>query len=318
MHLFLSSSDNSSPKSNRRRYFALARAVGEAEAGPGQEPRPSREAVDYGLLVATPKQVEEAARYAIEVARYYVGDLPGGLEGLRGRSVLELGPGTSFASTLLLRCLGAARVAVCDRFLSPFRESFHVPIYRRALELLATEFPGADPGPLERCIRYARYDDADIECIHAALEDFVSLSREPFDVTVSNAVLEHLYHPLRAMRGLANVMKPGAIGIHQVDFRDHRDFDRPLEYLLLDEFSFVELLAAMNGGCGNRIRPRQLSAIIERAGFEVQKFQPVKQASPEYLAGFLPRLRACAESAYCQLPEDDLRVTGGKFILRRP
>jgi hypothetical protein len=104
--LFFSTSDNTFPGRNGRKYFVVAPAQDEAGAESLQgfgSPVPG-DAVDYGLLELTPQQAHEAAQYALRVAQSYVERLPGGRGWLAGRTVLELGPGTSFASALVLAC----------------------------------------------------------------------------------------------------------------------------------------------------------------------------------------------------------------------
>ena len=73
--------------------------------------------------------------------------------------------------------------------------------------------------------------------------------------------------------GTVELTAANGIGLHQVDFRDHRSYDRPLEYLLMDEFSFVELLQQERGGCGNRLRPHQMDGLFRRAGFSEHRFR---------------------------------------------
>jgi SAM-dependent methyltransferase len=316
--LFFSTSDNSPPGRNGRKYFVVAPAVGET-ADPSEAAGASGVAVpvNYGLLEATPQQAREAAEYAIRVAESYTAALPGGRNAITGKSVLELGPGTSFATTLTLACWGAKRIGVADRFLAPFRAAYHVPIYRNLIELLRAQDPRCDVQPIERCIAEEGHPPQVITALNLSLEMFEANSRETYDIVLSNAVFEHLFNPLRALRGLWSITAPGGIGLHQVDFRDHRSFERPLEYLLMDEFSFVELLQQVHGECGNRLRPHQMEGLFRKAGFSSIQFTPNMSASEEYLADFVPRLRDCPESPYHQTSIEQLRVVSGQYRLAK-
>jgi SAM-dependent methyltransferase len=206
-------------------------------------------------------------------------------------------------------------VAVADRFLAPFRASYHIPIYRNLSELLRESEPPCDLRPIERCIAAEAHPPEVITPLNMSLE---ALEGRPdhrtFDVVVSNAVFEHLFNPLRALRALWALTAPNGIGLHQVDFRDHRSYDRPLEYLLMDEFSFVELLQQERGGCGNRLRPHQMDSLFHRAGFSKIEFVPNMWATDEYLSDFVPRLRACPESPYYETSVERLCVTGGQYF----
>jgi 2-polyprenyl-3-methyl-5-hydroxy-6-metoxy-1,4-benzoquinol methylase len=143
------------------------------------------------------------------------------------------------------------------------------------------------------------------------------LADASIDITVSCAVLEHLFDPRTAARELARVTRDGGYAIHQVDFRDHRDFTRPLEYLLLGREQFRKIFDDCNAECGNRIRPFELAAIMPEAGLVIEKMEANCHSTPEYLADFLPRLRAAADSEYREWPEQELRQLGAMVVARR-
>jgi 2-polyprenyl-3-methyl-5-hydroxy-6-metoxy-1,4-benzoquinol methylase len=90
-------------------------------------------------------------------------------------------------------------------------------------------------------------------------------------MVVSIAVLEHLYDVESAFNHLSRVTKPEGLGSHMVDFRDHRDFSRPLEYLLMGENEFYGKFKATHGEIGNRYRPKEMQDLLESAGFEIKE-----------------------------------------------
>jgi SAM-dependent methyltransferase len=205
-------------------------------------------------------------------------------------------------------------VAVADRFLAPFRSSYHIPIYRNLVELLRGTESHSDVQPIERCIASEAHPPDVITTLNLSLERLGTKPQQVFDIVLSNAVFEHLFNPLRALRALWTLTAANGIGLHQVDFRDHRSYDRPLEYLLMDEFSFVELLQQERGGCGNRLRPHQMDGLFRRAGFSKIDFVPNMWATDDYLSDLFPRLRACPESPYYETSIERLRVTGGQYF----
>lgn len=103
-----------------------------------------------------------------------------------------------------------------------------------------------------------------------SLED-MSRSLEPnlVDITLSNAVFEHLFDVPAAYRQLARLMSPGAYGIHQIDHRDHRDFTRPWEFLLLSESEFRQMFQDRHGECGNRTPLDTMVSIFKTSGFDI-------------------------------------------------
>jgi hypothetical protein len=64
------------------------------------------------------------------------------------------------------------------------------------------------------------------------------LDGQQFDLIVSNAVLEHVFDFASACRMLAMLTRIGGVNSHQIDFRDHLNFERPLEFLLRSDTRF--------------------------------------------------------------------------------
>ncbi len=51
------------------------------------------------------------------------------------------------------------------------------------------------------------------------------------DFTLSNAVLEHIRNPEKAIKEIARTLAKAGHTMHRVDLRDHTDFSRPYEFL---------------------------------------------------------------------------------------
>jgi len=267
-----------------------------------------------------PEQIKLDAKYAIDIAKSYVSQMPGGLTFLANKEFLELGPGVNFGTALVLLCWGAGRATVSDRFqyhLGSFQADYHVPLYQEIIAMLRAEKPGVDLQPLEEVIRDGKHETRRLSFDTTPLEKLAEKYPEAFDITLSNAVFEHLYHPLKALDSLRRTTRLGGMGFHQVDFRDHRDFSQPLEYLLLDEFSFHEMLEERNCECGNRIRPDEMLALFRYVGFDDVEFFPNMWAPPEYLVDLIPRLRAADFSPYADISLDRLQVISGRFVVKR-
>src|SRR5262249_53018521 len=103
-----------------------------------------------------------------------------------------------------------------------------------------------------------------------------------------------------------------------VDFRDHRDFARPLEFLLAGEEEFRTLFGRSHGQVGNRLRPDETADALRAAGFLVVSFLPNDFVDPEYLKTFVPRLRETAASRLRGHGADRLRTAAGFFRVRKP
>ncbi len=194
--------------------------------------------------------------------------------------------------------------------------NYHPKFYSALRKTLAEHDPAADLAPLDRLIEENAYADDGIRRIERSAEDLRGIPDSSIDIVVSNAVLEHLFDLPAACRELGRVSKPLAWGFHQVDFRDHRDFQRPLEFLLLGDRQFRRIFAERHGECGSQWRPSESAEFFETAGFEVTRFAGNMFADENYLGEFELRLRKSA-SRYRDVPLAELRTLGGLFRLRR-
>jgi len=272
---------------------------------------------NYGRIRANAARIEEHARYAMQSACAYAEWLPRGFASLQHRSVLEVGPGLNFGVALLLKCAGARRVAVTDRFLARYQSSYHGRLYRAIREMAAAQLPALDLAPFDAFIAGASHASGAVECIEMPLERVAEQHAQSFDVVLSNAVLEHVYDPGAAAKSLYAVLAPGGKGYHQVDFRDHHDFSHPLEYLLQSERDFRLQLERSHCEWGNRFRPHELETHLRNAGFAHPVMHVNMRVAPDYMQSFLPRLRAARHSPYCTMDAALLEVIGARFELAR-
>ena len=252
------------------------------------------------------RDVDLALHYAGQI-RAMIADL--GLDPSNS-SLLEIGPGINFGAELLLAQDGA-KVAVADRFLAPWDSTYH-PTFYRSLRDRA----GGDPRPFDAVLAANSYPPEVIGLYAAPAETLAGIADASLDLVLSNAVLEHVYDLKAVCRSLARVTKAGGINSHQVDFRDHGHFDRPLEFLLQGRLEGRIKFAHDRGQLGNRKRPSELVRLLRSAGFATVDVAVDKTADEAYLRDFIPRLRR-SRSQYRNWPEEDLRILGARITARR-
>jgi SAM-dependent methyltransferase len=272
--------------------------------------------VNFGYLDSSSEAVQRDVEYALGTADPWIKLLPSGEEYLNGKRILEIGPGINFGLSLIMACYGA-EVMVVDRFLPPWNPDYHPRFYALLRDKIAERGPLVDLTPIDAILSRGDYPKSSLSLYTCSLEKSFVISDQSIDLIFSNAVLEHLYNLETAFSHLARITKPGGLGIHQVDFRDHRDYSRPLEHLLFKEAEFYGKFKAKQGEFGNRIRPREMWQLLESVGFEVKEFRPNIVVEEEYLAEFLPRLRQAKKSRYRDYNAEDLRYISGLFIVER-
>ena len=261
-------------------------------------------------------KIDQDVNYAIQVSQGYLEQLAFHNKSAANRVILELGPGPNFGSMLVLACHGAKPI-VADRFLASWTDDYHIRFYAALRSRIGRDFPHLEVTPISKILRAGAHDPAVITCLPEPGEHLSSIATGSVDIALSNAVLEHLVDPPKVFAELARITRPGGFGVHQVDFRDHRNFSQPLEYLLLDPKAFMTMFSDCHGECGGQWRPHEYSMLFGDSGFDVERFDCNLFADDMYLDSFVPRLRLSENSRYRECSRDQLKAISGLFRVQR-
>jgi hypothetical protein len=274
--------------------------------------------VNHRKQTNTPEAIAQAADYAITILDGYsmwwryqgpphdvTCEYP-----FKGMRLLEIGPGATLGGAVLLSCTGAT-VSVADRFLAAWDPDFHGPFYAELLRKVESR-GAAFSAPIRRLIEARGFTPDVITCHAIAAEELWRIG-ERFDIVFSNAVIEHVESLEATTQSLAAVTRVGGHGFHQIDLRDHRDFDRPLEFLTLPPDGFVSLRDMEHCEIGGPWRLPDVKAAFEAAGFLVTHSGSNLSATPEYLADVRPRLH----SRYRHYTEAELAALSALFVMSR-
>jgi hypothetical protein len=257
------------------------------------------------------------AAYSVDLLLYWARFLPQGLKSFRDRAAMEIGPGRDMGTILAIAALGASSVWAIDRFKGAWQAGWHehyLPALMEALPRLGTTY---DAKIVETALRAQSLEVGPVKFCDQPLEEIGEFILGNVDVSVSQSTFEHFYSFEDAARVLVRATKPGGIGVHHVDFRDHMNFGEPLEFLLVPDELYLDPEINTNYSRGNRLRPRQMRDALVSAGFQIDGFHPQSFIDPAYLAAFLPRLQHGARSCFSDLNVGDLEVSSAVFILRR-
>ena len=248
--------------------------------------------------MASPDYALKVFRGHLERAGLSAGDLA-------GRVGLELGPGDSLFSALILRSYGAAGAVLVD---ADDFASHDMAAYRSMVQLLAREdlSPPAldgigDRGALLRLCE-ARY-------LTEGLESIRGLPSDSVDFMWSQAVLEHVRRGsfLETMKELRRVLKPDGLASHRVDLQDH--LAGALNNLRFSEARWESPFFAEAGFYTNRIQYGEMLGLFEEAGFAVEALGCRRWER-------LPTPRRALDPQFRDLPEQELNVRGFDVLLR--
>jgi len=197
-------------------------------------------------------------------------------ERLRGRDVLEVGPGETIGVALRLIGAGAESVTAVDKFVPMETSVFHQKLYRSLVAGLGEEERrrieaaiDIDGGvkPRQERVKYV-YGEA--------MEDLAErLPPGSFDVIVSNAVLEEIYDSDRMFAGFERLLKPGGRQVHVIDLGDYGMFSKhgfhPLEFLTIPDSVYRYMVES--SGQPNRRSLDYYRTIARRYGYEARIYR---------------------------------------------
>lgn len=245
----------------------------------------------------------DTSGYAIRVFHSHV-ERAGFNHKLRGRTVLELGPGDSIATAVIAAAHGARAILIdSGRFVrtdtAPYIE------LERALHekgLAPPRLSGCRDIEeiLSRC--RARYMTNGL----ASLGEVQSAS---VDLIFSHAVLEHVRKRdfAETMRGCRRVLKPGGVCSHQIDLRDH--LSGGLNNRRFSDKVWESDVFANSGFYTNRISFSEMPVLFEQAGFTVDICSVRRWAASPIKRNQLAR-------EFRGLSDEDLCVSGFDVLLR--
>ena len=256
------------------------------------------------------EKLSDDVNYALQLGKGHLELLAYYGQRLEGLRVLELGPGTNLAPQLVMASSGA-RVSVADRFLVPWDDEYHPAFYRAFLAAWNGPLPAVD-----QILDAGAHSPAVVSSIPSPAENLADIAPAAFDLVMSNAVLEHVYAMPAVCRELGRVTAPGGLNMHQIDFRDHLDGIRQLDFLIMPDDEYQLEFERTHGERGNRLRPSEARILFEQNGFELVDFEINLRCRPQYFEEFVPRLRA-SKSRYRQWPRHDLLILGGRLVFRK-
>ena len=231
---------------------------------------------------------------------------------LRGRRVLELGPGPDLGTGLILLAHGAHSYLADDRFplLGSTPEAFYdvllerlsgAPEVWRAVEAYQA-FRRGDAGGALRYMILERIPGG------AARPD-----GSPRDLWLSQAALEHVADPGPFLGMLSGWCAPGALALHHIDAATHTLWLRTADPLNVLRYGRGVYGALSFPGTPNRWRRGQYEECFRNIGWDVVDSQAVHRLSDRAIA----RARRGLAREFRDLSDDELGVHSFRLVLKK-
>ncbi len=228
---------------------------------------------------------------------------------LKGRRVLEYGPGDILGVALLMYAAGAEHVHCVDRFPLENVSAKNARVYQRLLERMSDEARQRARSAFER--EGEPLSGFRRECIdYRVTDDGLAARSGAYDFIVSRAVLEHVNSLEGTLADVEFCLADGGVSVHNVDLRSH-NLDRYQPYDFLTWPSWAYLLMYSHKGFPNRWRPGRYREILASRELKVRAMDPTGRLPDSDIARIRPHLA----DDLCGAEDDDLSWLGFWMIL---
>ena len=242
-------------------------------------------------------------RYSLDIFEHHVGKYLD-LDNLKGKTILELGPGDSAATGVLNAAHGGTTILVDVGAFAVTDVGFYRELneFLRANDKRAISLDGV-----------GQFDDL----LHATntqyhtngLASLKAIPTDSVDFIFSQAVLEHVRrHEFEDVsRELHRILKPCGIASHRIDFKDH--LGGALNNLRFSERVWESNLFSQSGFYTNRLQSSIMLEIFKNTGFDVEIIDQRQWND-------LPTPRHKMNSKFRDLEDTVLLVSGVDVVLR--
>lgn len=220
---------------------------------------------------------------------------------IKGKTLLELGPGGSLGFGLLTLQFGAKKYYAID-------DGIHTFVGKRQL-LQYSQLCGDMKNIQHYFIPQkdgVSYNPHFIQYLSINQESTYPLPDNSIDVIYSCAVLEHVHDLTLCFSEMTRVLKPNGIMYHEIDLRDHIFSQCSLWFLAINDFWF-RLLFSHTGGFVNRKRKNHYQQLAKKYGFT----ELSTETTIAYKADTIPK------RLQLLYPREDIRTLAFYTILRK-
>ncbi|HVR02768.1 MAG TPA: methyltransferase domain-containing protein [Polyangia bacterium] len=228
---------------------------------------------------------------------------------LRGKTVLEYGPGDTLGVALLLYAEGAASVHCVDRFPVHKLSERSIEVYGALLDGLRGAQRARAAGAFNE-VGNPRSGLRPEVISYQVNPDGLSGRRAAYDLIISRSVLALVNHLDKTIEDIARALKPGGVSVHKVDLGSHGlDRDRPLDFLTWPD-RLYDLMYSRKGR-PNRWRVDTYQELARRAGLVIKKLVPTAELPHAQIEALLPAL----PSSFRAVPPELLSWLGFWIVL---
>lgn len=267
------------------------------QTGRGEEGGSAKEVADY-FAMCVKEYFEKLDIAPAEYATY-----------LKGKKILEYGPGDVLGVALLLYAHGAAAVHCVDRFPLSRISKKSLGIYWEILNALDADKKARALGAFKEPGKPESGFNSDA-IVYTVTPDGLSGKKRHYDLIISRAVLEHVNDLEKTIQDIGDALNVNGVSIHQVDLKSHGlDRYKPYDFLTWPEILFK--LMYSHKGFPNRWRVDKYRELAGKSGLRIRCLIPTGKLEMHEIALIQPKLAR----QFRNVPGDELSWLGFWMLL---
>jgi SAM-dependent methyltransferase len=246
----------------------------------------------------------DQAEYIFENFNFYCNTSGLAAKDLKGKTILEIGPGDSIGTALVSSSYGA-KIILIDVDLYAEQDIFVYQALANRLSSLGLKVPNIDK---------AKSIDEILEICNAkyltnGLKSFSNIASDSVDLIVSQAVLEHIKKSdfSNVLNECKRILNKNGIAVHSIDLKDH--LENALNNLRFKHNFWESKFISSSGFYTNRIRFFEMIDLFKQAKFIVETSKINKWEK-------MPTKRKYLSNEFADLSKDDLLVSEFTVLLK--
>ena len=208
---------------------------------------------------------------------------------IKGKNILELGPGADLGVGLILLAKGARKYSAID--VNPLVYKVPKEFYDALFDEIAKRIPRANINDLKYQLQLFYEDKSDrLNYIYDKNFSFSRLQSEMIDIIFSQAAFEHFDDIETTLRKVSEIISNGGWMLLVIDFQTHTRWIRERDPLNIYRYSDKIYKIMSFKGIPNRLRPDDYIRYLEKFGWKDIKFVPKRKLNHAELSITRPYL----------------------------
>lgn len=177
---------------------------------------------------------------------------------IKGKIIIELGPGNSFINAYNFLMNGAEKVVLVDKFSRHMKSKKQKKFFQNEIDFIKRKYN-------RKVLPFIKESELDSHKIQFIEGDVVNLNfKSKFDLITSISVFEHVKDVKRTIKKLSEILKTGGLMYHKIDLRDHYNFNKPLMFYKYSDWTWDNLMTREGVSYTNRLSDYEYNQIFKK------------------------------------------------------